>query len=157
MNATNPIKNVKGLTLIEILITISILALIGSFAIPNYRATVRKGQERDAISQLRSIHALNLMYFSNNNSAYLDTGTGDLAQLNQGLGLNIMANGNTYAYTRGATPTTYTATATLTEGATTIFTLRVTEVVIGAPNRWGDQNPCCASGTGTCFLVADCV
>jgi len=139
----------QAFTLMELMVVVVIIGIIAGFALPQYQRAIRKSQERDGIVQLTALNAGNVMYFAKNN-AYLPTGTGNLAAVNAGLNMNIIANGMVYAYNRPSA-TTYTATAFWDETVNTNdFTLRVNEGALGA------NNPCCVNPPGQCPTRPNC-
>lgn len=48
-------KNIKGFTLIELMIVIFILAIVAAIALPSYQAYVRKGNEKLALQQIADL------------------------------------------------------------------------------------------------------
>ncbi|HLF18510.1 MAG TPA: type II secretion system protein [Candidatus Omnitrophota bacterium] len=124
-----------GFTLVELMVVVVIIGILASFALPQYQKAVRKAHERDAVIQLTSLHAANIMYEAKQD-AYLAGNPLNLAQINSGLNLNIIANDMTYSYT-STVATAYTATAAWTD-----FTVRVNQTPIAA-----GTNPCCSAGT----------
>ena len=132
---------IKGFTLMELMVVVIIIGIIAAFAIPNYNKSVQKAHERDMLTQLISIHAANLLYRSYNGD-YWDTGGADknTAEINSALSINIIAgSGTTYNY-NSADGSGFTATATWDP-----CDLSVTEAPIDS------NNPCRASGAGTCL------
>ena len=138
-------KNIskKAFTLTEMMLTVTILAIMTAFAIPSFSKSVRKAHERDAVSQLRILHAANLMYYSNNNS-YLSGAGLDIGTINSNLGTNIIANGMTYSYSfTGANPFTVPAAHAVWDesGNANDFTVCIKQVEID------NTNPCCSAGS----------
>jgi len=136
---------IKGFTLMELMVVVIIIGIIAAFAIPNYSKSVQKAHERDMLTQLTSIHASNLLYRSYDGK-YWDTGgtlQNDLAVINSTLSINIIANGGTTYTYNSADGSSYTATASWDA-----YTLKVTEAAIDA------ANPCC--DIGVCLAVAAC-
>lgn len=137
-------KSKTGFTLIELMVVIILIGIIAGFAIPNFTKAVNKTHEKDSILQLTSIHAANLLYFSQQDE-FLPTGSGDLDAINSGLGLNIIANDMTYTYAREDPDTDeYHACASLGSD----FTIYVNEGALDS------DNPCCQSGTDCPTLSA---
>ena len=48
------LKPIKGFTLIEVMITVAIVALLAAIALPSYQSYVRKGKRSDATALLQS-------------------------------------------------------------------------------------------------------
>lgn len=134
----------------ELLITTILIALIASFAMPQYGKSIRKAHERDAIVQLQAIHAAQILYHSQARE-FLPTGAGNLNTLNAGLNINILPNEMTYSYVRTATDA-YTASASWDEtGATNDFTVTIDQ------GSLSNTNPCCNAATaGQCPTLPDC-
>lgn len=60
-------KNEKGFTLVELMITVLVVGILASIAIPNYRDYVRKSKRAEARTALMQA-AMNMeRYFSSNN------------------------------------------------------------------------------------------
>lgn len=94
-------KNNKGFTLIEMMITVAILGIISAIAIPSYAEYVRKGKRADAKVELLKIAQLQESYFVQNLS-YAST----LAQL--GLTGTVTSEQGVYEMSVEATPSTCT-------------------------------------------------
>ena len=98
-----------GFTLIELMITVLIVAILAAIAIPSYRNYVIRGQLVDATNGLSSLRA-NMERFFQDNRTYVTTGTFvspcTVAGLTQGsFALSCTGAG-------APTATTYTLTAT---------------------------------------------
>jgi len=138
-------KKNTAFTLMELVIVVVLIGIMAAFAIPNYAKSVLKTHERDAIMQLTTLYAANLIYNAQAGE-YLQGGTIDLAAINSGLGINIIANGMTYSYTSGG-QNAYSATAAWDEAGTeNDFGIRVNEKPIDTTASPPDRNPCCLSG-----------
>jgi type II secretory pathway pseudopilin PulG len=141
------VKNKTSFTIMEIMVTIVILALITAFAVPQYQKATQKARERDAAVQLISIHAANVLYESQTGS-YLPAAGGGLNDMNTGLGLRIMANGLIYNYVRPF-PNQFTTTAAWVDGnGGIIFRLRINDQPVSS------SSPCCDAGS--CLLYQNC-
>ncbi|MCD4779382.1 MAG: prepilin-type N-terminal cleavage/methylation domain-containing protein [Candidatus Omnitrophica bacterium] len=139
-------KNLKGFTLLEIIIVVILLSIIAGFAIPSYNKSMRRTHEQDAVVQLTALHVANELYEAQADQ-YLQGAGLSLTQVNNGLHISIMANEMTYSYTSGAG--SYAATSSWNEtGTSHDFTLRVNQTTISS------SNPCCSAGT--CPTVANC-
>ena len=111
-----------GFTLVELLITIVVLAILAAIALPSYLDSVRKGRRSDAVSRLTQVQQAQERWRANQ-----PTYTASLTQL----GASEPMPGSYYALAiTNPTASAYTATATaLTDGpqkddtARQVFTL----------------------------------
>jgi len=138
-----PLIPKKGFTLLEVLISIIILAALVALALPNYHKTVEQSYKRNAIEQLRTLHAANELYKLNNSGASAPGGywprnktESDIEKINETLGTNITHQGMDYSCSGNFAGTTYTCSATRQSPATT-FVVQVTEQPLS------DTNPNC--------------
>ena len=95
----------KGFTLIELMITVAIVAILAAIAVPNYRDYVIRGQLVDATQGLAAVRANMERYFQDNRS-YLPVGV-----FTPPCAAAIVAYGKFNVSCAGSTATTYTATA----------------------------------------------
>lgn len=140
----------NAFSLMELMITVVLIGFTAAFAIPSYTKAIQKSNERDAITQLKILHAANLLYQAQT-GGYFSTSTATLSDINSALGLNIIANGFAYAYVFDATGT-YTVTTSWPNGAA--FTIMVKSTELNESGA-GPQNPCCAAGT--CLVAGTCI
>lgn len=138
------LKSVRGFTLIELMISVAIIGILASIALPSYQAYVAKGRRADAQSFMQEVAAKQQHYLVDRR-AYASSITGTLAS--GGLGMTIGRNvSNYYTVTmlanNSTNPITFTITATPTTGQTkdTCGTLTI--------NQAGTKT---ASGSGTCW------
>ncbi len=132
-----------GFTLMEIMVVIIIIGILATIAIPNYSKTIDRSRLQDAMQQLITLHAANMILRAQSGTGFLDTfgGNWDHITFNPLLGINIIPNGFTYTYT--GTPTTFTATAKLG----TTYTVTITEIEIDTdPSNTIPDNPICTGG-----------
>jgi prepilin-type N-terminal cleavage/methylation domain-containing protein len=96
----------KGFTLIELMITVAIVAILAAIAIPNYRDYVIRGQLVDATNGLAAVRANMERYFQDNRS-YAVVGA-----FTPPCTAAVVPNGKFNINCPGSTLTTFTATAT---------------------------------------------
>lgn len=121
-------SQIKGFTLIEMMIVVAILGIISAIAVPSYTEYVRKGKRTDAKVELLRIAQLQESYFVQNLSYAKDltTGTGGL-----GLGATVKSEQEEYIITVGSlSPTSCTGVAGA--NACTSYTLTATPVTGGS-------------------------
>ncbi len=130
----------RGFTLIEIMITISILAILAAIAIPQYQDYVSRGQIVEAHANLGAYRVAMEQYYQDNRNY----GTGACG-----------ATAPTYKYFTQTCALTnggqgYTATATGSSGKVTgppPFTFTINEqnvrATTNAPSGWGAPQPTC--------------
>lgn len=113
-------KKQKGFTLVELMITVAIVAILVAVAYPSYTSSVNKGRRADAQNALLNFAALQERFYSDRGS-YGDlgdiTGTVNLIQpSNEGLyNITVLCpdiNGTTAACDVGNRPQQYVLTAT---------------------------------------------
>lgn len=128
----------KGFTLMEILITITLLGILIGFGLPSFNKVLEKGRARNARANLMAIHAACEIYHANSNSvpAAYPSSCVDLAAINAGLQLNISDTSFTYTLTNGVN--SYTATAARNGGA---YSYTVDQTPLSS------TNPSCPPGT----------
>lgn len=68
-------RRASGFTLIEVMITVAIVAVLAAIAIPTYSDYIRRGQIQEAFSQLSSWRARMELFYQDNRS-YLAAGGG---------------------------------------------------------------------------------
>jgi type IV pilus assembly protein PilE len=108
----------KGLTLIELMITLAILGVIAAIAIPAYNGYISTARETEGWNNLRALQVAQEQFYSENNSYFtganystLQTASGNLwrlAELNSS-GTDADASFN---YSATLTATGYSLTAT---------------------------------------------
>jgi type IV pilus assembly protein PilE len=114
------VRRRRGFTLIELMITIAIAAVLASIAIPAYNMYIRKARRTDARTALQDMAALEERYFSTQNiysATTTDLGYGGAWPVTVGNGyyqilapVIVPATAPT-ALAPGGTPATYTLTA----------------------------------------------
>jgi type IV pilus assembly protein PilE len=135
MNRHEPIRNGlagnnNGFTLVELMVTVAILAVLAMVAVPIYQNYINRARQSDAIIGLKAAQMAQEQFFSENNRyagtidilpGFDDTGAPD----------NIYKKGEYSLQVASATTTT--------------FTLAAQGIVGGSTDRWtideNDENP----------------
>lgn len=144
-----PFKSKKsGFTLIEVMITVAIVALLASIALPSYRQYITRGRIPDATTQL-STKRIAMEQFYQDNRTYAFAPAGNLDQTTSQY-FNFSAADDGGTETRTATGYTLYARG---KGPMTGFTFSVnqsnakTTTVTGVANWTGNSN-CWVTRTG---------
>lgn len=115
-------KQQRGFTLIEVLIVVAIVGILAKLAYPSYMENIKQGKRADAKAALVSFANAMEMWKMQNNNSYEKA-----AAANANTGMPIIfatsspVSGGAAVYDltiSAATATTYTLTATLTNGNT---------------------------------------
>jgi type IV pilus assembly protein PilE len=113
MNIKKTLAHAKGVTLIEMLVVIAILAVMSAIAFPAYTAQVLKTNRMDAKRILMQIQTAYERYYVENNNVYPTVGiTGTYSALS----LGTPPSSSNYTFSASASGTSYTLSAT-TAGA----------------------------------------
>jgi type IV pilus assembly protein PilE len=67
-NRQSNVHSQRGFTLVELMITVVIVSILASIAIPSYTSYIQKSRRTDAKSALLNIASLEERYFSTNNT-----------------------------------------------------------------------------------------
>lgn len=109
----------RGMTLIELLIVVAIIAILGSIAFPSFMDSVRKSRRSEAFTALNSVQQAQER-FRGNNATYASSLTGsptDSTPSARGLGLSTPTPSGYYAISLSSvTATGYEAVATAVSG-----------------------------------------
>jgi len=141
-------KRRGGFTLIELMITVAIIAILSAIAMPSYLDYVRKGKRADARAQIQAASIAQEKYRLNN-ATYANTtaaiatacGTATVGcacpseQGNYCLAAPTVVSGSTYTLTANAT-----STSQLADTGCTAITYRVNGTTISygpSPSCWG--------------------
>jgi prepilin-type N-terminal cleavage/methylation domain-containing protein len=98
--------NARAFTLTEIMIVITIIALVAAFGFPNFTKAINKADERNIIANLATIRSAINIYTENGGTI---GNWGNLNVINVNLGLSILDRKATYScqtaagYTNGCT------------------------------------------------------
>src|SRR5688572_9653384 len=103
----------RGVTLIELMVVIMVLAILASIAVPSYRRFLLRSQRTEAMRALMQAQTAQEKFFLQNNM-YSDDLTG--APAAGGLGLLTTTDTGTYDLALEATAATFTVTATAKDG-----------------------------------------
>ncbi len=133
-------QRLQGVTLIELMVAIAVVAIIASVAVPSYRSYMLRSQRADATAELLRVRTAQEKFFLQN-SRYATAAEFDDAPP-AGLGFTGVSEHGYYnvAIAAGAVPnTTYVATATATGGqaadsACQTFTINEAGVRGSGPN-----------------------
>lgn len=107
----------KAFTLIEILVTIIILIIIVTFALPNFRRAYLATQDKEAVSMLKLIQQAERIYFLENN-IYLNCTNN--TNCNTGLRLAVTSKNWNFTVTNASNSTHCAAAkSSLTQGSGT--------------------------------------
>jgi type IV pilus assembly protein PilE len=116
----------KGFTLVEILVTVAILAILAAIAIPGFTKSIKKAAARQAVSYLRTIRSAEKMYYAKWGEYFQPTAPSQLKSV-----LGAETNARDFSFSVAATPSTFTATAQ--RGAGTI--------TLNDAGTWGSTTP----------------
>ncbi|MEJ8858349.1 type IV pilin protein [Variovorax robiniae] len=108
----------RGFTLIEVMITVAIIAILASVAVPSYKDYIRRGQQPEAFNALSDFRAKMEQYYQDNRGYGTGTST-TCAPDSTASSWNAFAATARFGYvcaTDGATQQSYTITATGTAG-----------------------------------------
>jgi type IV pilus assembly protein PilE len=106
----------RGLTMIELMLTVAIIGILGAIAFPSYLDSVRKGRRSEAVAALTQVQQAQERWRANN-AAYTNELTALPSATPPGLGLS--ATTPSQLYTIGidaANASGYTASATAVSG-----------------------------------------
>lgn len=115
----------NAFSLMELMVVVTIVAVIAAFGIPNYQKSVDLSIAKDAVNNLKLIGAAQQLYYARNGSSYPSGGPVDVFQINTNLHLSILqqqgvtysCSGNTSVCTATRGSWTYSITLPAASGA----------------------------------------
>jgi type IV pilus assembly protein PilE len=110
-------RPIRGFSLVEMMVTISILAIFARLAIPAYSSYVLRGKVSQAFAQLSSL-AIGLQQVYQDNRSYSGGTTNASGCLTSGPGAAPSTNTGDFSYSCTLGTTTFTITATGKSGTT---------------------------------------
>lgn len=122
MNAQ--IEKQKGFTLIELMITVGVLAVIAAIAIPAYRGYVETGRLTEGWNNLNALNAAEQQFFVENNSYFAGTSAAALSTSSGNLWVQAETTPNFLYQVTGTSATGYTAWAKGTNKVTATVCLK---------------------------------
>jgi type IV pilus assembly protein PilE len=144
----------RGFTLIELMITVAIVAILAAVALPSYQSYVMRSKRADAKNALLDLASREERYFSiynqyTNNPVLLGYGTGATFPIQV-----VISGSSNYELDLVGTPTAtaFTAKATPKGGQTkdtTCYEYRLTQQ--GTRSNWSAANAAITSGTSGCW------
>jgi type IV pilus assembly protein PilE len=113
MNVPIQLTNLRGVTLLEVLTVLVVVALLATFAVPAYRGYLLRAQRTDAAVTLLRVHAAQEKFFLENSIYAEDFGPAGLG-LRDAAAVSLASDQGRYTIqltTHGATSFTVQATA----------------------------------------------
>lgn len=102
-----------GVTLIELMITLAVIAVISAIAVPLYSGYITSARNTEGMNNLAAIQLAQEEYYLENNTYFDGNTTADLETNSQGLWTATGSDGViNFAYSVSANSTNYVATAT---------------------------------------------
>ncbi len=146
-------QRATGFTLIEVMVTVAIIAILAAIALPNYTDYIRRGKLQEATSNLLAMRTKMEQYFQDNRS-YTTPGAPVLAPCTAGSSVPIPALKYFNITCPVLTATTYTIRADGTDGTLVGITftinegnVRATTVTPGSPMDQAGYTPNAACWT----------
>lgn len=117
----------NGFTLIEIMITVAILAIISAIAYPMYTGYISTSYNVEGMNNLHAIEIAQEEYFHDNNTYFSGATAAAINTASGGLWARQPASGYNFNYAVVGTATGFTATATGTNKVPSSVVLTVTK------------------------------
>ena len=116
MKKLEKIKRSKGFTLLELMITVAIIAILAAVAIPAYRGYIDTAKMTEAHNNLAAIRLAQEEYFLENNKYFTGATYGAINTASGGLWERTGTNFS-YLVSSASVTSTWSATATGTAGS----------------------------------------
>lgn len=104
-------QSARGATLIELLVTVAILAIIAAIAIPAYNGYIDASYRTDCRNEVAAIKLAEEEYFLENNTYFLGANAGALQTNSSSMYQAPTGSNCAYSVTSSSPTTTYTVTA----------------------------------------------
>lgn len=128
-------RQVRGFTLIELVIVMVVIAILAAIAYPSYQSQVRKARRASAVEAIAAIQQAQERWRANNPTYTGTIGTG-------GLELSTTSVGGYYSLAvSGATGSAYVVTATAVSGTSQAADSGCTAIVMTVSNGTGTPTP----------------
>ncbi len=134
----------RSFTLMELMIVVVTVGIIAGFAVPQFQKAMDRARERDAILNLQTIDAAEVVYRARYGKYWPGAGNFTINAINSALGLSIVEIGDTTYRCGSGDDSMYICEATLRSGNIIHYE---------QPPNGGSANPCCLNGG--CQLVPD--
>jgi type IV pilus assembly protein PilE len=144
-------RRAGGFTLIELMVTVAIAAVLASIALPSYLSSVRKSHRTEARTALLNLASLTERMYSTTNSylngaALLPTDVGY-----SGTAWPINVGSNYYSVNATVTATTFTFTATPATGSSQVSDTKCASFSVDQTGKQTALDSSGADSTDTCW------
>lgn len=116
----NKIYQSRGFTLMEILTVVVVIGILAGLGIPQYQKTIAKARSAEASTNLKTLHMAQKIYRIDE-GAFFGDATATLAEINEGLSIELEEEYYDISIVGTSTANSYTARATRKDGASNAF------------------------------------